>query len=121
MLSDFSLSESCPRPLLSIIAAECGCAECDIVSADIRLCDAQPAALVGPNADRVCGQGIDNLNGTYCALQVKEKIILSSIYLFIYLFIYSICLVFIFVMLYLHLFCAHSILYACHLFLKAQQ
>jgi len=55
--------------IMKLIADECNCKLSEIVGVDLRLCDVQPAAILGVNKDRICGQGIDNLNGTFCALQ----------------------------------------------------
>ena len=54
------------RALLALVAAELGCAPSAIAALDLRLCDAQPAALGGAGGEFVFGQGIDNLNGSYC-------------------------------------------------------
>lgn len=54
------------KSLMSIVAAELGCAPESIVALDLRLCDAQPPTLGGANNEFVFGQGIDNLNGSYC-------------------------------------------------------
>jgi len=62
----------CPKyhPFILKLAAEAaGIDPSQIVSADLRLCDAAPASVVGFNGDYVCGQGIDNLNSTYCCTQ----------------------------------------------------
>lgn len=52
--------------LLSLVARELGCAVSSIVALDLRLCDAQPATIGGADGSLIFGQGIDNLNGSYC-------------------------------------------------------
>jgi len=52
--------------LIALVAKEIGVPIQDIVGLDLRLCDCEPATVGGINGDYVCGQGIDNLNGTYC-------------------------------------------------------
>jgi len=52
--------------LVALIAKELGVKTEDIVGLDLRLCDCEPAVVGGLNNDYVFGQGIDNLNGTYC-------------------------------------------------------
>ena len=54
------------RALLAAVAKELSCPPEAIVALDLRLCDAQPAALGGAANEFVFGQGIDNLNGSYC-------------------------------------------------------
>ena len=53
--------------LVALVARELGVRPEDIVGLDLRLCDCNPAALAGLDSEYVTGQGIDNLNGTYCA------------------------------------------------------
>jgi len=52
--------------LIALVANELKVPVEDIVGLDLRLCDCQPATVGGINGDFVSGQGIDNLNGTYC-------------------------------------------------------
>jgi len=52
--------------LIAFIAKELGVATEDIVGLDLRLCDCEPATVGGLKGNYVFGQGIDNLNGTYC-------------------------------------------------------
>jgi len=52
--------------LIGVVAKELGVPVHDIVGLDLRLCDCEPATVGGINNDYVFGQGIDNLNGTYC-------------------------------------------------------
>jgi len=53
--------------LVGLVAKELGVDPKDIVGLDLRLCDCEPATVGGINKEYVFGQGIDNLNGTYCA------------------------------------------------------
>jgi len=53
--------------LVNLVAEELGVKAEDIVGLDLRLCDCEPAVVGGLNKEYVFGQGIDNLNGTYCA------------------------------------------------------
>lgn len=53
--------------LVALVARELGVAPDAVVGLDLRLCDCAPATVGGLAGDYVCGQGIDNLNGTYCA------------------------------------------------------
>jgi len=52
--------------LISLVAKTLGVKAEDIVGLDLRLCDCEPAVVGGINKEYVFGQGIDNLNGTYC-------------------------------------------------------
>jgi len=52
--------------LVALVAQELGVPMQDIVGLDLRLCDCEPATVGGIRNDYVFGQGIDNLNGTYC-------------------------------------------------------
>jgi len=52
--------------LVALIAKELGLDVKDIVGLDLRLCDCEPATVGGLKGNYVFGQGIDNLNGTYC-------------------------------------------------------
>ena len=52
--------------LVALVARELGVAADAVVGVDLRLCDCEPATVGGLAGDYVCGQGIDNLNGTYC-------------------------------------------------------
>jgi len=54
-----------PR-LIALVAKELGVPVGDIVGLDLRLCDCEPATVGGVENDYVFGQGIDNLNGTFC-------------------------------------------------------
>lgn len=54
------------RVLLDIVAKELGVSVGSIVGLDLRLCDAQAPTLGGAKGEFVFGQGIDNLNGSYC-------------------------------------------------------
>jgi len=67
-----AMIDSCGNPkhepaLLALLAEEVGAELGDIVGVDLRLCDCEPATVGGIRGDYVFGQGIDNLNGTYCA------------------------------------------------------
>jgi len=53
--------------LVALVAKELGVNTEDIVGLDLRLCDCEPAMVGGMDKEYVFGQGIDNLNGTYCA------------------------------------------------------
>lgn len=52
--------------LVALVARELGVAADAVVGLDLRLCACEPATVGGLAGDYVCGQGIDNLNGTYC-------------------------------------------------------
>jgi len=52
--------------ILKLAAEAAGIDPSQIISADLRLCDAAPASVLGINSDYVCGQGIDNLNSSFC-------------------------------------------------------
>ena len=52
--------------LVALVARELGVAADAVVGLDLRLCDCEAATVGGLAGDYVCGQGIDNLNGTYC-------------------------------------------------------
>eukprot|EP00727_Mastigamoeba_balamuthi_P000903 m51a1_g1081 putative aspartyl aminopeptidase (490) ;mRNA; f:22513-24586 len=54
--------------LLAALAAELGCDVDAIEGFDLRACDTQPAGLTGVLGEFVSGQGLDNLNGSYCAV-----------------------------------------------------
>jgi aspartyl aminopeptidase len=54
--------------LLKAVANELGCDLEAIEGLDLRLCDAQPPITSGVLGEFVSGQGIDDLNGAYCAV-----------------------------------------------------
>jgi len=61
-----SVTDKHEAALVALVAKELGVKTEDIVGLDLRLCDCEPATVGGLNKEYVFGQGIDNLNGTFC-------------------------------------------------------
>ncbi|KAH3764405.1 aspartyl aminopeptidase [Pelomyxa schiedti] len=71
-ISSFNTKSGRPKHhpvLLAMLAREIGCSPEAICNFELALCDSQPATIGGVLGDYIFSQGLDNLNGSFCALQ----------------------------------------------------
>jgi aspartyl aminopeptidase len=65
---DGAKSNHAPK-LIKLLAAELKCKPEDIAELELCMCDTQPAAIFGIDADFISSGRLDNLNSVYCATQ----------------------------------------------------